>query len=83
MTTDFHLQLFFFFLVIFGCAGSSKLSARGLFSNCRGWELLSSSHAWASHCGDFCCGAQAQGAQASVVAMQGLSSCGLQLLCSM
>ena len=35
----------------------------------------------ASHCGGFsCCGAQALGAQASVVVAHGLSSCGLRAL---
>ena len=35
----------------------------------------------ASHCGGFsCCGAQALGAQASVVAAHGLSSCGMRSL---
>ena len=35
----------------------------------------------ASHCGGFsCCGAQALGAQASVVVARGLSSCGLRAL---
>ena len=34
---------------------------------------------WASHCGGFsCCGAQALGVQASVVATRRLSSCGSQ-----
>ena len=40
----------------------------------------------ASHCGGFsCCGARAQGTQASVVGAHGLSSCGsrAQLLCGM
>ena len=36
---------------------------------------------WASHCGGFsCCGAQALGARASVVAARGLSSCGSRAL---
>ena len=36
---------------------------------------------WASHCGGFsCCGAQALGALASVVAARRLSSCGSQAL---
>ena len=37
--------------------------------------------AWAPHCGGFsCCGAQALGARASVVAVRGLSSCGSRAL---
>ena len=37
--------------------------------------------AQASHCGGFsCCGAWALGAQASIVAAHGLSSCGSQAL---
>ena len=36
---------------------------------------------WASHCSGFsCCGAQALGAQASVVVARGLSSCGSRAL---
>ena len=34
----------------------------------------------ASHCGGFCCGAQALGMRASVVVAHGLSSCGSQAL---
>ena len=34
----------------------------------------------AFHCGGFCCGAQSLGVQASVVAVRGLSSCGLRAL---
>ena len=42
---------------IFGCAGSSLLWA---FFSCSEWELLSSCHEEASHCGSFSCwGAQA------------------------
>jgi len=33
-------------------------------------------------CGGFCCGAQALGAWASVVAASGLSSCDSQALCA-
>ena len=49
----------FLHLFIFGCARSSLLCT-GFFSSCRGWGLLSSSSAWASHCGAFSyCRAQA------------------------
>ena len=58
------------------------------FSSCSKKELLSSCNAQASHCGGFSgCGAQALGAQASVVAAPGLQSAGLlvaaQVLCGM
>ena len=54
-----------------------------VFVAARGLSLVAASGAtlrcgaWASHCGGFsCCGAQAVGAQASVVVARGLSSCG-------
>ena len=48
-------------------------------SNYGGQRLLSGCGAWASHCSGFsCCGAQALGAWASVVAVCGISSCGLE-----
>ena len=51
------------------------------FSSCRERGLLSSCSAWASHRGGFsCCGAQALDTQASVVAAQGLISCGAPAL---
>ena len=51
------------------------------FSSCRERGLLSSCGAWASHRGGFsCCGAQALDTQASVVAAQGLISCGVPAL---
>ena len=49
------------------------------FSSCEHGLLLVAVHR-ASHCGGFsCCGAQALGAQASVIAVHRLSSCGVQL----
>ena len=69
------LSLFFFF----GCIGFSLLCARA-FSSCFTQGLLFVA-AQASHCGGFsCCGAWALGAQASIVAAHGLSSCGTQAL---
>ena len=48
------------------------------FSSCSKRGLLFVA-VWASHCGGFsCCGAWAIGAQASVVAAHGLSSCGVR-----
>ena len=44
---------------IYGCIGSSLL--QGLFSSCREWGPLSSSGAWASHCGGFSWAAWALG----------------------
>ena len=87
---------FFFFQFIFGCTGSSLLSASFL----QLWRVGATLRcgARASHCGGFsCCGAQALGAWASVLAAHGLGSCGsralecrlsscgarAQLLCSM
>ena len=58
-------------------AALGRRCCRGLFSGCGEWGLLSSCGAQASHCGGFsCCTAQAVGTWASVVAAQGLSSCG-------
>ena len=63
------------YLSHFGYAGSSLL--RGLFSSCGEWGLLPGCGAQSSHCGGFsCCGAQAQGSQASVVVALGLWSVG-------
>ena len=56
------------------------VAAGGLFSNCvsRGYSLLLSSGAWASHCCGFsCCGAQAAGTQDYIVVAHGLSSLGM------
>ena len=51
------------------CAALGLYSCAWAFSSCG---------VRASHCGGFsCCGAQALGAWASVVAVRGLSSCGL------
>ena len=50
------------------------------FSSCRAWATLHC-HAWASHCSGFsCCGAQAPGRRASVIAAHGLSSCNSRAL---
>ena len=71
-----ELNSFFFliiFLFIFGCPGSSVLSR--IFSTYGKWGLLSSCNVLASHCGGFCCRAQA-----SVVAACRLSSCGSRVL---
>ena len=66
----------FFF---FGCVGSSLLQA-GFLQLWRVWAILHCG-ARASHCGGFsCCGAQALGAWASVVAARRLSSCGSRAL---
>ena len=78
------LSLFLFmyvciYLLIFGCVGCSLLRAGFLCLRRAGATLLCG--AWASYCGGFsCCGAQALGAQASVVVAHGLSSCGLRAL---
>ena len=62
-------------LFLFGCVGSSLLRAGFLQLQQVGATLHCGVRA--SHCGGFsCCGAQALGAQASVVAAHGLSSCG-------
>ena len=61
----FSIWVWFFFNCIYlGCAGSSLLHR--LFSSCREQSLLSSCSAWASHWGDFCCGARTPGLWASV-----------------
>ena len=70
LTSDFSFSFFFFFL-IFGCVRS--LLQREEATPC--------CSAQASHCGGFsCCEAWALGAQASVVAACGLSSCSTQAL---
>ena len=77
-------DLFFFFFFnshflkfIFGCIGSSLLCAGFLQLQRAGATLHCG--AWPSHCGGFsCCRARAVGAQASLVAVRGLSSCGAQ-----
>ena len=58
--------LFYFYLFIFSCIGSSLLHAGFLQLQQVGATLCCG--AWASHCGGFsCCGARALGARASVV----------------
>ena len=73
------LALFFLNLFIFGCVGSSLLCAGFLQLRRAGATLCCG--VWVSHCGGFSyCGAQALGAQASVVVARGLRSCGSQAL---
>ena len=68
--SDFFFKLFIY-LFIFGCVGSSLLHA----------GFLQLGQVGASPCGGFsCCGAQALGTWASVVAAHGLRSCGLRAL---
>ena len=70
----FCLFVCFYF---FGCVRSSLLHMGFLYLWRAGVTLRCG--AWASHCGSFsCCGAQALGTWASVVAACGLSSCGTQ-----
>ena len=75
-------SLFFFVFIslfICGCVGSSLLCAG--FLQLRRVEATLRCGAGTSHCGGFsCCGAWALGAQASVVAACGLSSCGSRAL---
>ena len=70
---NFFLNLFNLFY-FFGRVGSSLLHA--------GFSLVATRGGYSSlRCAGFsCCGAQALGAQASVVAARGLSSCGSQAL---
>ena len=70
----FFLINLFIYLSIFGCVGSSSLCA-GFLQLPRAEATLDCG-AWASHCGDFCCGARALGARASVVVAHGLQSTG-------
>ena len=62
------------YLFIFGCIGSSLLRV--------GFSLVvaSGGYSWLWCSGFSCCGARALGAQASVVAVRGLSSCGSRAL---
>ena len=55
------------------CARSSLLHELSLVAPEQGLRFF---RAWASHCSDFSCGAQALGAWASVFAALRLSSCG-------
>ena len=73
-TSHFHTfhGIFFNFLFIFSCAGSSLL--RASFFSCGEREATPHCGGWASHCGGFsCCRAQALGRQASVAVAYGLS----------
>ena len=78
--TTGYLVLFFFlnkfiYLFIFGCVGSLLLCAGFLQLRRAGATLCCGARA--SHCGGFsCCGAQAVGSWASVVAARRLRSCG-------
>ena len=77
-TKDVSARLSFllsFLSLFFARTGSSLLHSG--FLSVRPARLLPHCGAWASHCDDFsCCGAQALGTQASVVAACGRSSCG-------
>ena len=67
--------IYLFIYLFIGCVGSSLLRAGFLSLPRAGATLRRGAHA--SLCGGFpCCGAQALGAWASVVAAHGLSSCG-------
>ena len=74
--------VFFYFInlfiyLIFGCVGSSLLRVGFLKVQRAGATLRCGARD--SHCGgSSCCGAQALGVQASVVAARRLSSCGLR-----
>ena len=71
--TNYIIFFFFkFYLLIFGCAGSSLLL--GLFSRRREQGLLFSCGAQPSHCSGFsCCGSRA-------LELAGFSSCGSQAI---
>ena len=72
-------ELYYFYLFIFGCVGSSLLRAGFLQLRRAGATLRCG--VWASHCGGFsCCRAQSLGVRASVVVACGLSSCGSRAL---
>ena len=70
LRTVLLVDVFFFYELSFGCAGSSLL--HDLYSSCRERGLLSSCSAWATHCSGFSCGAWALG-------HMGFSSCGPRL----
>ena len=76
------IYLFIYFkiyLFIYGCIGSSLLCAGFLWLQRMG--VTPRCGAWSSHCGGFfCCGTRALGAQASVVVVRRLSSCGTRAL---
>ena len=71
--------LFIFSNYLFMCLFLALLDHRcclWAFSGYREQRMFSSCGVWASHsCSSFCCGAQALGTWASVVAARGLSSC--------
>ena len=75
----FLINLFIYYLFIFGCVGSSLL--RVGFPQLRRVGATLCCGAQASYCHGFsCCGARALGARASVVASHRLSSCGSRAL---
>ena len=65
-------NLIYLFIFILGCIRSLLLCL--LFFSSGEQGQFSSCGAWASHCGDFRCGASLQGVRPSVVATHGLSS---------
>ena len=70
----------FLFCFVLGCVGAASLLCTGFLQLRREGATLCCC-AWASRCSDFsCCGAQAPGSRASVVAARRLSSCGSQAL---
>ena len=80
MNIDTHIHvILILIIIIFDCVGSSLLCAGFLQLQQVGATVCCCTQA--SHCGGFsCCGAQALGARASVLAACGLSSCGTQAL---
>ena len=77
--SQFFKKILFIYRLIFGCIGSSLL-CMGFLQLWRAGATLRCG-ARASPCGGFsCCRAQALGAQASVVAVRRLSSCGSRAL---
>ena len=77
-TISFFL-IYFIYLFIFGCVGSSLL--RMGFLSLRRVGATLRCGAQASHCGGFsCCRERTLGAHASVVVARGLSSCGSRAL---
>ena len=77
--TVFFLFILLNFMSVILLVGLGLRCCTWAFCSCGKWRLLCSFNAWASHCRNFsCCGAQALGVRASVVAACGLSSCGWQ-----
>ena len=74
----FFLQIYLFYLFIFGCVGSSLLLTGFLQLRRVGATLRCGARA--SHCGGFSCGVWALGTRASVAVAHGLSSCGSRAL---